>query len=118
MSIILITVALVVCFIGTAYIYVKIAFSYWKRRGIPYIEPTFPFGNMKEIFLRTGSLGEVVRKLHESTTEPVIGFYSSIFPALLVRDPKIIQHILVTDFSSFHSHGFVKSFYRMTAYVF
>lgn len=101
MSAALIFVGLVSCLIVTAFLYVQNAFSYWKRRGIPYIKPTFPFGNSGEIFLQTTSVAETLQKLYESTTEPVLGYFSSVIPALLVRDSKILQNILIKDFSNF-----------------
>lgn len=27
------------------YAYFKWSFQFWKRKGVPYFEPTFPFGN-------------------------------------------------------------------------
>lgn len=105
MSTILIFVALFVSLIGTAYLYVKNAFTYWKRQGIPSIPPTFPFGNCKEIFLQTKSMSDLLQKFYESSKEPVLGIYSAIFPMLLIRDPKIIRNILITDFSSFHNRS-------------
>lgn len=101
MTSIFVFVALVACLCATAFAYVKNAFSYWKRRGIPYIKPSFPFGNCDEIFLQKTAVAESMKKLYESTVAPVLGYYSSIFPALLVRDPKILQNILVKDFHNF-----------------
>lgn len=96
---------LLVLLLFAAYLYIKISLTYWKRKKVPHIEPTFPFGNFKNTFLQRTTLGDEVKNIYESTTEPVIGIYSSFKPMLLIRDPKIIQDILVKDFTTFHHRG-------------
>lgn len=105
MSFVLIFVSLVATLLVTSYFYVKNSFSYWKRKGVPYIKPTFPFGNFKDIFLQRASFNQALKKVYDSSNEPILGTYSLISPTLFVRDPKIIREILITDFSSFHHRG-------------
>lgn len=105
MSSILTLTALIATLITIGYLYVKNAFSYWKRRGVPYIHPSFPFGNLGDIFLQKTSFSEGIRKIHESFNGPVVGIYSLFRPALLLRDPKIIREILIKEFPSFHHRG-------------
>lgn len=31
------------------YLYFRIKFSYWQRRGVPVVKPIFPYGNLKGI---------------------------------------------------------------------
>lgn len=93
--------------IASAYIYVKYIFSYWKRRGIAYIKPTFPFGNFSPTFSqKTKTFGQTLHDLYYSSDAPVLGIYTSIRPALLIRDPKITRDILIKDFQSFWHRGF------------
>lgn len=105
MSSIVIIISLIVTLVVTGYLYVKNAFSYWKRKGVPYIEPSFPFGNFKEIFLQKCSFNDGLKKVYESKHAPVVGIYSFTSPTLLVRDPKIIREILIKEFSSFNHRG-------------
>lgn len=98
--------SLIVTLIVIGYLYVRNAFSYWKRRGVSYIQPSFPFGNLKNIFLQTNSFADELKKYYNSSDEPVLGLYSSVSPNLLVRDPNIIREILIKDFSSFHQRVF------------
>lgn len=102
----LIFVALVTALIATAHLYVKNSFSYWKRKKVPFIEPTFPFGNFKNTFLQRISFADRIKEIYNSTTEPFVGVYSTVYPALMIRDPKIIQDILIRDFASFHDRSF------------
>lgn len=99
-------IAVLITFIGIIYVYVKYAFSYWQRKGIPYIEPKFPFGNLTDSLTQRSSLPDEFRKYYESTNEPVIGLYSIFRPTLLVRDPEIIRDILIRSFPHFNKNGF------------
>lgn len=102
----LVFVALVTALIATAYLYVKNSFSYWKRKKVPFIEPTFPFGNFKNTFLQRISFADRLKEIYNSSSEPFVGFFTAINPTLMIRDPKIIQDIMIRDFASFHDRFF------------
>lgn len=57
--VILVTVAIVVLS------YFLWTFKYWKRRGLPYLEPTVPFGNTINPVTRTITIGEIIKRLHD-----------------------------------------------------
>lgn len=97
--------SLITTLVVFVYLYVKSSFSYWKRRGVPYIQPSFPFGNFKDIFLQKVSFAEAIQNLHESSDEPVVGVYAFARPSLLIRDTSIVRDILIKDFASFSSRG-------------
>lgn len=101
MSSVLIGVSLLVILIVTAYLYVKNAYSYWKRKRFPFIPPTFPFGNFKDTFLQSRSMYEELMDLHSNTSEPILGLYMGLQPAILVRDPKLIKDMCVKSFENF-----------------
>lgn len=47
------------------YCYLKfVKFTYWKRHGLPYEEPTFVFGNIGRSCLGLTSIGKLLFKLH------------------------------------------------------
>lgn len=85
MSTAIILVSLLVTLLVTAYLYVKNTFSYWKRREIPYKEPSFPFGNLTDLFMGKKSIGEVIQDLYNGTTEPFFGIFSTLQPGLLIQ---------------------------------
>ncbi|KAJ6640905.1 putative cytochrome P450 6d5 [Pseudolycoriella hygida] len=66
----------------------------------------FPFGNFPNLFLQKKSFGEELKEIYNSTSEPFIGVYTTIQPALLVRDTKIIKNMLIEGFDSFSHRGF------------
>lgn len=98
-----IVVSLIATLVATAYWYAKKALSYWKRKGIPYIEPSFPFGNFADLYLAKKHFGDVVKDLYNKSTEPFVGVYTSFRPVLLVRDPALIKDMAIKNFQHFDS---------------
>lgn len=41
------------------------AFKYWKDRGLPYLEPSIPFGNTVNPLTRTVTFGEIIADFYE-----------------------------------------------------
>lgn len=80
-------------------------YTYWKRRGVKYLQPSIPLGNYGPSFLQKISIAELGQKLYKSTTEPFIGVYAAFRPTLLVRDPECIRRILIKDFQHFTDRG-------------
>lgn len=105
MSALVIVSTLILGVIVSAYLYVKHSFSYWRRKGVPYKTPTFPFGNFSNAFLKKKSFGEAIADLYKETDEPYQGIFITVQPALLVRDPQLIKDICIKDFQSFNHRG-------------
>lgn len=81
-------------------------FSYWKRRGIPFVEPSFLWGNLKDVMSRKVSFGILTYELYKkSTAKFVEGIYFFYRPALLVTSAELAMQMLVRDFHSFHDRG-------------
>lgn len=96
-----IVVSLFATLLASAYWYVKKSFSYWKRKGVPYIEPSFPFGNFANLYLGKEHFGDVVLDLYNKSSEPFVGVYTSLRPILLVRDPVLIKDMAIKNFHHF-----------------
>lgn len=107
MSSLLVATSLIAILIATLYFYVKHIYSYWKRRGVPYLKPTIPFGNFGPLVRKVRSIGQNIHDLYYATREPFVGVYLALRPALLIRDPKITKDILIKDFQHFHNRGFL-----------
>lgn len=97
--------SLITIVVISAYFYINHIYSYWKRKNIHYLKPTFPFGNSAQLLFQKQSISESTQQNYESSDEPVVGFYLGLKPALLVRDPEIIRNILIKDFGSFFNRG-------------
>ncbi|PSN42710.1 hypothetical protein C0J52_14300 [Blattella germanica] len=73
---------------------------------IKQLKPIPLFGNYMGILLGRKSLSEFFEESYNKfPEEPYFGVYELTRPVLLVRDPELIKHILVTDFSSFQNRG-------------
>jgi cytochrome P450 family 6 len=65
-------------------------FGYWKERGFPYLEATFPWGTMKEASLLSKYNGTVFQELYNKLEgEAYGGIHLMRRPVLLVRDPQV-----------------------------
>nr|CAD7462715.1 unnamed protein product [Timema tahoe] len=84
------------------YLYFTSTFSYWEKRGVPFVKPLPVFGNFVDyIFLRTTS-AESFAKIYKKLEEHQFGgFYRGSTPNLILRDPEIIKQIMVKDFNHF-----------------
>ncbi|XP_069675031.1 cytochrome P450 6k1-like [Periplaneta americana] len=95
------------------HLYFQHKFSYWKKRGVPYAEPSMLFGNFKNCFLQKECVGQFFRRLYEQGSgHRFYGIYLFARPALILRDPELIKQILVKDFNIFYDrqvHSSAKS---------
>lgn len=90
----------------SVYFYVTLhTYTYWKRRGVKFIEPTFLLGNLGPTFLQKLSIGELLQKHYNSTSDAFIGSFVAFRPSLVIRDPELARTILIKDFQHFHDRG-------------
>ncbi|XP_024888695.1 cytochrome P450 6k1-like, partial [Temnothorax curvispinosus] len=81
-----------------AYLYITRNFKYWEKRGVLQIPPTPFFGNFKECLFLKKSPSYFLKELYERKKDvPYIGFYIFNKPFLLLRDRKVIRHVLTAD---------------------
>ncbi|XP_031353127.1 probable cytochrome P450 6a13 [Photinus pyralis] len=90
-------------------IYVKWRYTYWKRRNVPQLSPSLPFGDMENPLARKHGVGELIavfyRKFKESG-EKHAGVYVFASPNYLPIDPELIKNIMRKDFQHFVDRGF------------
>lgn len=91
--------------ISLIYLYVKYLYSYWERRGVPQLRPSFPFGNFGGNFLQKLCPSSQIDALYRATSEPFIGVYAFFRPIFFVRDPSLVRTILIKDFANFVDRG-------------
>lgn len=87
--------------------YFNSRYKYWKKQGIPFVEPTFLFGNFRSnILLGKQSVTEILDEIYTKLKGNKIGGYFELHvPKLMILDPDLIYKILVKDFSHFHDRG-------------
>lgn len=100
------TISLVLFVVGILYLWIKHVYSYWERMGFPYIEPSIPWGNLKEVCFGRKSVGVELYDHYRSSKEPIEGLYFMFRPALIVRDASLARQMLTKDAASFYDRGF------------
>lgn len=100
------TIYLILAVLSLLYFWFKFVYSYWERKGFPYIKPSIPFGNLSNSVLGNKSIGEELFDLYRTSTKPIEGIFYLYRPALLVRDAGLAKQMLTKDFGSFHDRGF------------
>ncbi|XP_031351005.1 cytochrome P450 6k1-like [Photinus pyralis] len=87
------------------YLYFTRNFNCWKDQNVPYVKPTFFFGNVLPVVSQKESINVFLKSLYRSTTSPYVGFFFFDRPLLLIRDPELIKRILVSDFDYFQDRS-------------
>lgn len=97
---------LLVTIFGLTYYLVRKKFNYWADRGVPFVKPSFPFGNLEGLGY-TWTLAEQVHECYmELRNKGVLGgLYFFLCPMALITDLDLLRDVLVKDFKHFHSRG-------------
>lgn len=94
--------------VTAANIYIRNQFSFWKKRGVPFREPHWLFGNFADHVMGKISLAELSLDLYnEFKNERFGGIWRFFTPVLWVMDPLLIRDILIKDFGTWSTRGFV-----------
>lgn len=89
---------------ATFYLYFLSSYNYWRDKGIPHLKPSFPFGNLGDVIRGKKSLiDQTIENYRKFEGERFFGMFSLNKPVLVLRDPTIIEKVLVTDFTNFCS---------------
>ncbi|XP_044733625.1 uncharacterized protein LOC123296228 [Chrysoperla carnea] len=97
---------LVVSLIGIFIINFTWKYDYWKKRGIPYEKPIFPFGSIKDSLLGKKTLCTVVDELYYKYKDyKYFGLHFGRLPILFLRDPQLSRSILVKYFNHFQDNA-------------
>lgn len=76
--------------------------NFWKDRGVHYVKPLLLFGNYKDIILAKRPVLDVQLDIYNKLEgEKFGGYHEMISPVLMVRDPELIEKVLIKDFSHF-----------------
>jgi cytochrome P450 len=88
-----------------AYYEVTKQFDYFKKKGIPFAKPSFPFGseNMKKLILRRITFNKEVSELAENEFKGVkiFGYFAFGQPTWVINDEELAKIILIKDFDHF-----------------
>lgn len=78
----------------------------WSKLNVPHIRPLPFFGNTFKMFVKLEHQVETFDRIYKRFADKKFcGFYQLKTPYLMVRDPELINKIIVQDFTYFTDHG-------------
>ncbi|XP_017769457.1 PREDICTED: cytochrome P450 9e2-like [Nicrophorus vespilloides] len=85
--------------------YVLKPYTFWKERGIQYVQPVPIFGNVFRNIIQQKSLAEIVKSIYDKLKhQRYSGMYQFMKPVLLINDIDLIKKITIKDFDHFTDH--------------
>lgn len=96
----------VITILTLGFYYVRRQFSYWKVRGVPFVKPEFPLGNLKGVST-TRSLAEIWTDAYKELKPqgPIGGVFFTTSPSAMVTDLDLLRNVFVKDFQHFYDRG-------------
>ncbi|XP_020281147.1 probable cytochrome P450 6a14 [Pseudomyrmex gracilis] len=91
----------------SVYIYYKfVVFNFWRKKGVFYIEPVVPTGNMTSLVTRKISMGELFGDAYlKYKDHRAFGMYTFFKPNLVIADLDLVRIVLTKEFGNFHDRG-------------
>lgn len=87
------------------YMFIQHRFGFWKRLGVPHIQPTFPFGNRTKATRQVSLLiRDFYMKLKDSGS-PLFGMYFIQQPIAVASSLDLVKSVLIKDFQYFVDRG-------------
>nr|XP_023014655.1 cytochrome P450 6a8-like [Leptinotarsa decemlineata] len=87
----------------------KWSFLYWKRRNIPFLEPSIPFGSLMNMLTRKISRIEELTMMYNECKKrgyKHCGIWQLADPTYFVVDLELLKNICIKDFEHFVDRGF------------
>nr|XP_024216016.1 cytochrome P450 6a2 isoform X1 [Halyomorpha halys] len=89
------------------YYKIKSIYSYFEKRNIKYVKPTFLLGSEPKGALLQLHVSESWDKIYKNLdNEKYIGIYYGVIPFLMIRDPEYVSDVLKKSFEHFPDRNF------------
>ena len=93
---------LIVTLVLALYVYFQWKWTYWSKRGVYTIKPSFPFGSIPSFFTKKKHLNdEFLSHIEETKNMPFYGLYFMAGSIFIVNDADLAKNILIKDFDFF-----------------
>lgn len=92
---------------SSVYGFFKYSFGYWKLKGVPYEEPSIPYGSLKGLG-KTYHIKDIIKRMYDKFKPNGVRFCGAYFfarPVVVLFDLELIKHILIKDFTQFDERG-------------
>lgn len=88
------------------YLFFKKKFAFFKERGIPYIEPSFPLGNLSGMGTKYHMFDVMMNIYNQLRTKgKICGFFNLFEHSYIATDIEVVKAITVKDFNKFVNRG-------------
>ncbi|XP_039312723.1 cytochrome P450 6k1-like [Solenopsis invicta] len=93
--------------LSIVYIYYKyVIFNFWRKRGVFYIEPVVPTGNVTPLVTGKTQVGVFFHDAYlKYKNHRAFGMYTLFMPNLVIADLDLVRTVLTKEFKSFHDRG-------------
>ncbi|XP_034250394.1 cytochrome P450 6a2-like isoform X2 [Thrips palmi] len=99
-------VGVLVALLAAVYMFFLHRFNYWQRRGVPFVAPRLPCGNVTDVILGRRPMLAVVDDIYkEHRDKRFIGTYFLFTPVLQLQDVDIIRQVYIKEFQDFSGRG-------------
>ncbi|VVC37283.1 Cytochrome P450, conserved site,Cytochrome P450,Cytochrome P450, E-class, group I [Cinara cedri] len=96
--------AIIICVI--CFYYYSTYSHKWRKFNVPHSRPVPLFGNTFKMNMGLEHQVDTFDRIYNQfSNEKFCGFYQMMTPYLMIRDPELINRIMVQDFSYFNDHG-------------
>lgn len=95
--------AIAVALLAGIYSFFSLRYSFWRKRGVPYLKPVPLLGSLNQI--RSKGIKGLTDAMEPFRSEGHCGYFVLWVPFLAVWDLEMVKQILCKDFSSFHDRG-------------
>ncbi|XP_011875044.1 PREDICTED: cytochrome P450 6k1-like isoform X3 [Vollenhovia emeryi] len=93
-------IGLFIVTLSSLYIYYKfVIFNFWRKRGVFYVEPTVPTGNLTAFVKKRKQIGVLFHDVYQKYKEHrLIGMFLFYKPNLVIAHPELIKMVLTKEF--------------------
>lgn len=90
--------------VGLLYSYITRFYKYWEKTNVPYLEPAFPFGNIRDLLFAKIDVGRFYGSFYnqfKSKSHQYGGIFELRKPTLILTDLDLVKQVLTKDFVYF-----------------
>lgn len=89
------------------YLFLKKKYSYFEEKAIPYVKPSWLFGNMSGVGRNVHVIDvfSSIYNIGKKEGDVIAGAFTMTIPSIVVIDLELVKSILVRDFNNFSDRG-------------